>query len=417
MTSAGVRRTAALTSIAGLVVSGVALASAPVGAAPGHAAAPSSKLISTYLQGVSVAPNSTTTFVYGVEQRATTSGYFIARRTGSHFTKLKVAKVGTSQEISGLAAGSSKSAFLIGSASTKTGSVPLLERSTGGAFHRVKVPKGVTQLESIAASSASNVWIEVEVMKTVKSVATYYNGLLRWNGHSWHLFLIPKAVFGTSGSPSGRISTSGPSSTWFILNTGTTKGTESVRFTGHSYIKKPIKLPTNADLGGLAAGSAKSVWAYGTSSTSTGQHPFTEHFTGKSWHLVKVPPVSYLTTAQSIAAAGSKAYLVGSYSPKKAPKAGYAAYAFAMTFKGGKWHTVSHVKRGVTSGLNYVAASSKLAVASGTSYNGYQCVANVKGTGYLVSIRSTSGSISLSPTLRTPRLAPAIGFTPSRPSC
>jgi hypothetical protein len=362
----------------------------PAGAQPRHPAA--KVLVSGQLSAVTVAPHSKVAFALGSKYAGGKSTTYVGKRNGSHWKKLPV-KLPTSASVSAIAAGSPSSIWLVGSNYSPTQKT-LIERSHGGKFTPMKTSLPVGSLSGVSASSASNAW----------AVGTAAAGplLARWNGHKWASVKVPATITDAAFTS---VSTTGPSDAWIF---GFSSGIQTLfHANGHTVSAVKIPLPTNGSVRAIAASSAKSVWVTGAVGKVEGKFSvsvaFAMHYTGKSWKKYNLSTGYPSSSPSGIAAAGSKAYVVGGGSPKKFTSKGIVQNAFAMTFSGGKWHRNKVTKRGKSSGFAGVAASKKLAVAVGTSYNGYLCGThslNVVGSPFAASLRGSSWNGEVTPKFR-----------------
>lgn len=377
-------------------VSAVALVAAtasmvPAGAQPRHPAPKA--LVSGQLSVVTVAPHSKVAFAIGSKYSGTKSTTYVGKRNGSHWKKLAV-KAPANASFSAIAAGSPSSIWLVGSAFSTTQKA-LVERSHGGTFALMKTSLPGGLLQGVSASSASNAWV----------VGTASGGgpiLGRWNGHKWSALKVPATIMTDSFN---QVSTTGPAVAWILGYSSS--GPTVFKANGHTVSTVKLPVPTGASVRGIAASSAKSVWVVGSVSkvvgTSSVSSAFAMHYNGKSWKKYNLSTGYPSSTPSGIAAAGSKAYVAGAGSPKKFSSKGIVQNAFAMTFSGGKWHRNKVTKRGKSSAFAGVAASTKLAVAVGASYNGYLCgaqSAGVVGSPFAASLRGSSWNGEVTPKLR-----------------
>jgi hypothetical protein len=388
----------------GVVVCAFALTGGPVAAAVHRSAVPAKTRTYSSLSAVSIAPHSTTAFAFG-SSGSTTSSFYALRRSGGHWSKLKV-KGGTSTDsLVGIAAASPKSAWIAGiDETTESG---LILRSKGGAFKPMKTHFSGDSLSAIAASSPKHVW----------AVGTSASGpvVVGWNGHKWKNGKLP-----ASAATDSFVAVSVAGKAVYLLGNGST-GPVVARSTGHKFTVKTVHLPTGGTVSSIAASSAKSAWLAGGISAMHGGTPVTHtlvlHGNGKKWTRVKTASPYPTDSLQRIAAAGKHAYAVGAGGKTTFTKGiDQHALVIAITGKHGKGEHVS--SPGKTSGLTSVSASSKGAVAVGASYNGYLCgsdSANVVSSALAVSLHGSTWGSESTPHLRragssylTSRFAPDI---------
>lgn len=405
------RRVALVSVASGLVVAAVALGSAPVGAAPHRAATPSkAKILDAALRQVSVAPKSSDAWAIGTQNTKTTFSPYVVRRVGGHWSKVAVKFPGTSPQLEGVAAGSAHSVWLVGESLTKTGEHAFIMHSTGGSFKPVKV-KALgpgSNLNGIAASSASNAW--------VIGTATTGGLVLHWNGHKWKTAKLPK---GKGTIEPSQVSTSGPSNVWFLSESS---GIVTVHWNGHKFSVIPVAIPKLGNVTYLATGSPKNTWLAGfvsvTKGVSTREETLTEHFNGHKWVRVSSPSPIYNSSIGSIAAEGSQAYIVGTYSPNVFTN-GIVGHAFALKLVKGHWRSEHVAQKGKYTSLSSVDLSSISAQAVGTWSAAAQCTAKFKEVPLAENLSGGSWHIGSVPKFRRAgsahlRMPPA---RPNRPSC
>jgi hypothetical protein len=354
------RRAALVSAATGAVVSGMVLTGVPVSAASHHAGLPGKTRTFASLSQVSVAPHSTTAFALGSQSTGSTSSNLVLRRTGSHWSKLKV-KGATGASLVSIAAGSPKSAWIVGSV-FNGGEQGLILHSKGGTFTKMKTHAAGGALQAVAASSAKYAW----------AVGSGVGGgfVIHWNGHKWAPAKLPKSA---STDSFNAVSVAGKA-VW-LLGQGTT-GPVVAHGTGHRFTVKPVHVPTGGSVSSIAAASAKSAWLAGNLSVKHGSsfvtHTLVLHGNGKKWAKIKTPSPFPTDGLVSITAVGKRAYAVGSGGKISSPK-GLDTHALAIAITG-KHAKNQHVSAaGKTSGFAHVSASSKAAVAVGASYNGFLC--------------------------------------------
>jgi hypothetical protein len=408
MLTTRIRRTAIVSASAGLVVTGAMLAGSPVSAATHRAALPAKAKVFTSLTAVSIAPHSTTAFAYGSKSGTTTSSTYGLRRSGGHWSTVKI-KGASTVSLAGIAAASPKSAWIAGTDSSSEAGVIL--RSKGGAFKPMKTHLSGDSLYAIAASSPKHVWV----------VGTSVSGpiVIGWNGHKWSNGKLPKSA--ATDSFTG-VSVAGK--TVYLLG-NSSAGSVVARSTGHKFSVKTLHVPTGGSVRAIAASSAKSVWVAGTiSGTTHGGLPVSKtlvlHGNGKKWTRVKTASPYATNSIGAISAAGKHAYAVGS-GGKATYKKGIDQHALVIAIAG-KHGKSQHVSSpGKTSALGSVSASSKGAVAVGTSYNGYLCgpdSGTVVSTALAVGLHGSSWGGESTPHLRRAGASFATSsFAPDVPGC
>jgi hypothetical protein len=400
-----VRRTAIVSASTALLFTGASVAIGPAGAKPMGPAAPAkSKIVSSALAGVAVAPHSTVGFAFGTHATLTTNSIFATKRKGGHWKSLPIKKPNGSTTYSGIAAGAPNSAWIVGTTYDQTTNSPLIQHSTGSGFKPMKNHLGSGSLSDVAAASKSSAWV---VGATSSSTAL----AARWNGHKWSKVKAPS----TPGLVLSHVSMSSAKNVW-ILGSGSS-GPVVGHWNGHRLTFKSLKVPAEVNPSDIATASAKSTWVVGTKAVGTTGKlvPFTTHWNGHSWKAVSAPSPGFRSQPNSVSMAGSKAFLAGQDVSKK----GTTFTPFALRFAGGKWHTVKTVKRGKQSEFRSVAVSSKLVVAVGDWSLRGQCVTNPTPVNPLLEeLRGSSFGTSPTPHLRPAARATRAGwYTPDVPSC
>jgi hypothetical protein len=334
----------------GLLLAGAASA-ATVSAASPAKAHPQAKIITATLTAVSVAPHSTTAYAYGTQSTAKASTTYALRRSGTHWSKQSL-KLSKTAAVYALAAGSPKSAWLVGDIYDTAAVVThvLIEHSSGHGFkpQATKVKQG--QLLAVSASSASNAWAIGDGLASSTPL------IMHWNGKKWQQMPDTKQT----GFNYNAVSTSSPTNVW-MLGSSTT-GLVATVWNGHKLTVHKITLPSGASINRIATTSAKNTWVSGTVVAGVHNRAFVERWDGKKWKVVKVPGVGYQTQPQALAASGSHAYLAGySY-----PKSGLSTSAFVLRYSGGKWTSESVARPGKFSYLSSISVSSKGGAAVGS---------------------------------------------------
>jgi hypothetical protein len=125
--------------------------------------------------------------------------------------------------LTGIAALSARDAWAVGTAQGTSAAVPVVVRWNGKTWRKASLPRSArTALgggaESVAATSASDVWI------------SGLRGWARWDGHGWRSGRLPVAHRGESGQ-SGQLLVFSPSDAWLI-------GTYTVASSEHSFARR-----------------------------------------------------------------------------------------------------------------------------------------------------------------------------------
>jgi hypothetical protein len=153
-----------------------------------------------------------------------------------------------------------------------------------------------------------------------------------------------------------------------------------------------------------------------TTGTSV-QHtrPFTEHWNGKKWSVIKGPQLGSSSQTSGLSASGSHAYLAG----YDYPKSGLTDTAFVLRYAGGKWKLEKTASPGHISTLSSISVSSRSGAAVGTwSVNG-EC--GVKHpTPFQPLVENLSGSSwhkGSAPLIRSGMATSRVSATPLIPAC
>ena len=127
-------------------------------------------------------------------------------------------------------------------------------------------------------------------------------------------------------------------------------------------------------LNGVAAISAKNVWAVGTEGNGNGGFTLVEHWAGTQWKVVASPNV-HGSTSDSLsgvaAVAANNIWAVGNYND-----ASNSQQTLIEHWNGTNWSIVPSPSKGQLYGVTALAANNVWAVGSfaGMSTNGYQTV-------------------------------------------
>jgi hypothetical protein len=359
------------------------------------------------LSSVSVAPHSATAFAFGSQSSTAASSSYALRRTGSHWSKEAVKVPGGTVQLFQVAAGSPHSAWIVGNTFGTTDKV-LIEHSAGGGFKPLKTKLGQGQLLAVSASSPSNTWAVGDGLASATPLIAH------WNGKKWAAIPDTKQV----DTNLSVVSTSSPSNVW-MLGSGPS-GVIADVWNGHKLSVKSISVPTGAAVDLIATTSAKNTWLAGSITTGTTvQHtrPFTEHWNGKKWSVIKGPQLGNSAQTTGLSASGSHAYLAGT----DFSKSGLTQTAFVLRYTGGKWKLEKTASPGHIATLSAISVSSVSGAAVGSwSVNG-EC--GVKHpTPFLPLVESLHGSSwrkESAPLIRTDiaSILLAASATPRIPAC
>jgi hypothetical protein len=386
------RRLALISVASSVAVSAVALGSAPVGATPQHPALRASAAVTTAnLMSVAVAPRSSTAWAMGGEGTQSVGDYYALRRTGNHWSKVAMSGTSTAKvQLFAVAAGSPRSAWIVGNVITASQPATLIEHSTGGAFTPVKTTLGEGQLLSASASSPSNVWATGDG----RTAPGPY--IVHWNGKTWKVLPTPKLT----GYSFRSVSASSASNVWF-LGSGPKGLPAAAVWNGHKLRVMTVHVPASTSLGFVATTGPKNTWAVGSrlvdTNTSPRDHIFTEHWNGKSWKAVSAPTPTFTAESQGVAAAGSRVYLAGTGQAQDRS----TLKAFILRFAGGKWKVVPSADHGALTQLNAIGVSTKGGAAVGYSnLRGSSAVHPTQNQAFVENLIGTSWHLGSAPKFR-----------------
>jgi hypothetical protein len=361
MTIPRTRRMLAGTLMLALAPSAALLAGAPSASAAkpvAHAAAASSRFAS--LASIAVAPHSSTAFAFGRHGNATTSTPYALRRSGGHWSTLKVANPASSSE-SAIAAGSSSKAWLVGTSFATDQQVPFIETLKGSRFVPTKTKLGTGTLVAAAASSAKNVWA-VGDNATGAAIAAHFNG------KKWSLVAVPAGL-----SELTAVSTTGAKNVWAVTSVNAVPS--SAHFNGKKWSVTPIAAQ-GVNVTGIATTGSSKVVAVGYHFVVKGNtefpHPLTFRLSGKKWKSAAAPFSLRGAFLEGVTALGTHGYAVGLNIPANQLN----STPLVLRLSHGKWKSEKVAKRGHASALVSVGMSSKLAAAAGQWAVHPQCTLN-----------------------------------------
>jgi hypothetical protein len=224
--------------------------------------------------------------------------------------------------LDGVTVAGAKQAWAVGTAGCPADqSRTLTERWNGSRWSIVASPNGgvaanhFSTLQAVTALSASDVWA-VGGQAGIRNHAPVTVPLIEhWNGISWSIVPAPNAALGVLES----VSATSASDVWAIGAGQQSGATVALHFDGSSWKIVPVPAPpgTSGGLFGVKALSATDAWAVGESFPTAGGSGkiLTDHWNGTSWQVVPAPPVGgpgALSSLSSIDAAnGTGVWAVG----------------------------------------------------------------------------------------------------------
>lgn len=207
-------------------------------------------------------------------------------------------------ELFGVAAVSARDVWAVGFAATSTGDQKaLIEHWNGKQWRVVPSPtaSSVDVLSSVAAVSANDVW-------AVGTSSTEAQPLIEhWNGARWQI--VPGAA--TGGELRG-VAAASASDVWAVGDAPSSDGPSQAlieHWNGSAWSVVPSpQVATPALLSGVAAVSATDVWVVGSEGSDTlFFQTLIEHWNGSSWKVVSSPsPGSFSTQLSGVAAVSAR---------------------------------------------------------------------------------------------------------------
>lgn len=192
---------------------------------------------------------------------------------------------------------------------------------------------GPNILHGVAVTSARNAW----AVSYYLAGSYWTSRIVHWNGHSWR----PQPTPVPHGTDLYSVAAVSASAAWAVGDyynaaDGHYKAI-ILHWNGHSWSRQNSPNPPGADghLRGVAAASAKSVWAVGSSYASphvTSGRTLILHWNGHTWSRQASPNVGTGTNALSAVTATSpwNAWAVGQYDTS-------AAHPLILRWNGRKW--------------------------------------------------------------------------------
>jgi alpha-tubulin suppressor-like RCC1 family protein len=196
---------------------------------------------------------------------------------------------GSFHAVDALSAGN---AWAVGTAGPSTSEQTLIEHWNGSAWTVVPSPNpgGDNVLEAIGGTGPSDLW----AVGWFENTAQTFVALLfeHWNGTAWS-FVAPPVEGGTQFGQS--VTAIAPNDVWVVGDAGG-QATLSAHWNGTAWklVNTPFLISKNSVnfLTGVTATAPNNVWASGYEGNVNGNlfsQPYMLHWTGSSWHLVKLP--------------------------------------------------------------------------------------------------------------------------------
>ena len=150
-------------------------------------------------------------------------------------------------------------------------------------------PGSASGLDGVAAGSTGSAWAVGSTGNGLGSVQTLN---LRWNGTAWSQPASPNPL----GSPLFGVAAISANSAWAVGCAGCEGGPNKVlieRWNGSAWVQVPSPAPAGSYLYGVAATSAGNAWAVGYTSASTGMKTLIMRWNGTGWTQVPSPTPSW----------------------------------------------------------------------------------------------------------------------------
>jgi hypothetical protein len=361
---------------------------APAGASGSDPSVAAAKVISAQLVAVSQVPHSADAFALGRQSTSSSYSSYVVHRHAGRWHKVK-GTIPSAIQVNGIAAGSVHSVWVVGNASNDAGTTPVIEHSSGGKFHRVKLPKlGFASLSSVSATSKNNAY----AAGTVDGAQSAQSLLLHWNGHKWS-----RESLSSHDTSIQSISASSTTNVWMLASGSS--GADLIRFNGKHATSKPHPTPSASSLVSIATTSAHRAWAVGyrqvmAHGTYTAK-PFAVHWNGHKWSTSKAPGGGVNSYLDSVGGSGAAAWAVGYESTSNTKQ---LTRPLILHWTGSSWHRQTAPHRGDNSQLTAVSAgTANSATAVGVWYRGAICGGGTPGHAYSVSLSGRSWSAPATP--------------------
>ena len=250
------------------------------------------------LSAVAAVPHSNVLWVTGDAGPPYFAPFFVARRQGGHWTRAATPKLGPGGGLDTVAASSARAVWVGGARQHGDHDFPAVWRWTHGKFVAAKLPAlrggGVTtNVGSLSASSASNVWAVGDLIRTAAGAPT----ALHWNGRKWSAVAVPENL--------DVVSTSGPNNAWALGAAG-----DLAHWNGTAWsVEDPGYAQRNDFISGIATSSPTLAYAVGYN-TDNGQSALLR-FNGQAWSAAPLAKKARHLTLNSVAIRARSAWAVG----------------------------------------------------------------------------------------------------------
>jgi hypothetical protein len=205
--------------------------------------------------------------------------------------------------LTGVSAVSDSDAWAVGyhsgTAFTNVGAQVLIDRWNGTAWSAASTPAtpgNTALLLAASASSASDAWA---VGRTQVNKSDFEGLALHWNGTAWSVSPGFSSVLSPfAGASAQGVADVSPADAYAIGDSADTATGSLVHWNGTAWSSVTLPLPadatSNTTLNAISAQGRDDVWIVGTflDSATEQNETFSEHFNGRAWSVVAMPPVT-----------------------------------------------------------------------------------------------------------------------------
>jgi hypothetical protein len=185
-------------------------------------------------------------------------------------------------DLRAVAASSSSNAWAVGKYYNGTAERTLIEHWNGQAWNvqpspNAGSPTDADELDGVAAISSTSAWVVGDVF----TGGAFHALVERWNGQAWQV--QPSAHRGSSDALTGVAATSA-SNVWAVGDYDLLQNTLTERWNGTAWRLQPSSGPAGRGLTGVAAVSPADAWAVGIYFNEAGvRQTLIRHWNGKTW--------------------------------------------------------------------------------------------------------------------------------------
>jgi hypothetical protein len=325
------RRAAVTLGLAGLLLGGATVASAPpapAAFAAGHGIgwrivpSPNGARINNTLVQASAGPG-TRAWAVGYDGAVGNFRTLIQRWNGTRWAVVASASPSKLDNVlSGVATLSATSAWAVGYTSV---SVPprsyhraLIEHWNGRAWHVVPSPQAGTSdsdLWGVTALSATNAWA---VGNQNIGVFQFRPLVEHWTGSTWQLVRVPSPPLTGVGASLLGVAATSPRNIWAVGDYAAGKRFQPLieHFNGTRWALIPAPAAGTAELNRISFMAPSNGWAVGSSGGGSHTQALIEHWNGHHWTIARTPAIPGSTNlADVLALTPHLAWAVGSYTP------------------------------------------------------------------------------------------------------